>query len=114
MKSLFRILSFLTLSLSAFAADAPKGFETDNVVLYQPNEVLEARLAAVDDLAGYIKKLQAVCTEFFATAATPETLNVVVAVRPGKRSRVWLVSSTRPAPDAERDPLRTKLEAEPA
>ena len=36
-----------------------------------------------------------------------------MAVRPGKRARVWFVSSTRPAPDAQREPLRKKLEAIP-
>ncbi len=113
MKALLLAFSLLLLSLSAFALDKPQGFETDNVVLYQPNEALQARVGDVSDLANYVKKLQAVCAEFFASTKRPETLHIVVAVRPGKRSRVWFVSSTRPAPDAQRDPLRKKLEAVP-
>ena len=34
-----------------------------------------------------------------------------MAIRPGQGSRVWFVSTTRPAPDKEREPLRKKLEA---
>jgi hypothetical protein len=108
---LFATLTLLVGSLPALPLDAPKGFETDNVVLYQPNEALQARVGSVADLANYIKELQAVCAEFFVATATPETLHVVVAIRPGKRSRVWFVSSTRPAPDPQREPLLKKLEA---
>jgi len=111
MKNLFYIFSLLGVSLPILALDTPKGFETDNVVLYQPNETLQARMDAAGDLAHYIKQLQAGCTEFFATNKTPETLHIVAAVRPGKRARVWFISSTRPAPDAQREPLRKKLEA---
>jgi len=91
----------------------PVGFETDHVVFYLPEEVMEARIGSEGDFINYGKQLQATCTEFFATTKTPETLHIVVAVRPGKRARVWFVSSTRPAPDAQRHPLREKLEAIP-
>jgi hypothetical protein len=110
---LLAIFTLLPASLPVLAIDAPKGFETDNIVLYQSNETLQARVGAVAELSHYIKQLQAVCGEFFATTKTPETVHVVVAVRPGKRARVWFVSSTRPAPDAQREPLRKKLEAVP-
>jgi hypothetical protein len=110
---LLAIFTLLAAALPVLALDKAKGFETDNVVLYQPNETLQARVGAVTDLASYIKQLQAVCTEFFAATTTPETLHIVVAARPGKRARVWFVSSTRPAPDAQREPLRKKLEAIP-
>jgi len=69
-------LTLLSVSLPMHANDAPKGFETDNVVLYQSDEALQARVGAVEDLANYIKQLQAVCGDFFAGAKTPETLRV--------------------------------------
>jgi hypothetical protein len=90
-----------------------KGFETDKLVLYQPNEILQARVGAVEEFSTYIKQLQTVCSEFFATNKTPETLHVVVAVRPGKGARVWFISSLYPSADAQREPLRKKLEAIP-
>lgn len=96
----------------AAAPGTPKAFEVERLVLYQPDQVLQARLAgAVEDFANYVKKLETVCTEFFATTSKPETLHIVIAVRPNKRSRVWFVSSDRPAPDTTREPLRKKLEA---
>lgn len=108
---LFAIFMLLAASLPVLALDAPKGFETYNIILCQPNEALQARAGAVADLANYIKQLESVCAEFFAATTTPETLHVVIAIRPGKRARVWFVSSTRPAPDPQREPLRKKLEA---
>lgn len=108
---LFTTLTILTALSSAFALDGSQGFETDSIYLYQPDEVAQARIGTVEDLASYIIQLQAACNEFFATTKTPETLHIVVAVRPGKRARVWFVSSTRPASEDQREPLRKKLEA---
>jgi hypothetical protein len=86
-----------------------KGFETDKLVLYQPNEILQARVGAVEEFSTYIKQLQTVCSEFFATNKTPETLHVVVAVRPGKGARVWFISSLYPSADAQREPYGRNL-----
>jgi hypothetical protein len=114
MKAIFLTLfACLAFSSAGFALDAAKGFTTDNIVLYQPDEVLQARLGSIADLASYIKGLQAACAEFFADTGKPETLHIVVAVRPGKRSKVWFISSVLPAADASREPLRKKLEAIP-
>lgn len=96
---------------SLLATEAVKGFETQNIVLYQTDDVLHARIPSVEELGGYMKRLQGVCTTFFADADKPETLHVVVVLKPGKRSRVWFVSSTRPSGDKERESLRRKLEA---
>ena len=106
------VVAWLAVSLPAAVADAPRGFAMERVALYQPEEVLDARVG-VADLAAYIKQLQAVCAGFFATAGTPETLHVVVAVRPGKRARIWFASSTRLDLDPARDPLRKQLAAVP-
>ncbi|HEX4962133.1 MAG TPA: hypothetical protein VF173_14960 [Thermoanaerobaculia bacterium] len=96
---------------SLLSATPPKGFETDHLVLYQPDPVLRERVPGTSALADYIKRLQAVCTAYFATTATPETLHVIVALKPGKQSRVWFVSSTHAPDDKAREPLRAKLEA---
>ncbi len=55
--------------------------------------------------------MQAVAGDFYATARTPDTLHIVVALRPGSQSRVWFVSSTRAGDAKDLDPLRKKLEA---
>src|SRR5688572_16053024 len=95
----FAAVACLLVSSPAFAVDAVKGFETDNIVLYQPDEDLRELLpnGDVTDLANYIKQIQAVCTGFFATTITkPENFTIVVAIRPAKRSRVWFISSILP------------------
>jgi hypothetical protein len=104
-------LAFCLLPIfSATSLAANPGFETEQIVLYQPSEVLEERMADPSKLSEYIKRLRDVCQKFFATASTPETLDIVVAVRPPKQSRVWFVSSTQPKADAKREGLRRELE----
>ena len=87
------------------------GFETVNVTLYQADDVLQERVASEDELAAYLKSLQRVCSEFLAKAKKPELLDIVVAIKPGRLSRVWVVSSVAPSGDAGLNPLRGKLEA---
>lgn len=65
----FAFFALLAASSPVLALGMAEGFETDHVVFYLPEEVMEAR--------------------------------------------VWFVSSTRPAPDAQRESLRKKLEAIP-
>ena len=89
---------------------ASRGFETESIVLYQPNDILEERVSDVTKFADYIKRLQDVCQQFFAAATSPETLDIVVAVRPGRQSRVWFVSSVQSTLDAKRKSLRKNLE----
>src|SRR5437868_3763259 len=114
MKAIFlAIFALLAASSPGLALGPAEGFEIDHFVFYLPEEIMEARIGSEGDFVNYGKQLRAICTEFFATTKTPETLHIVVVVRPGKRARVWFISSTRPAPDAQLEPLRKKLEAIP-
>lgn len=69
------------------------GFETTNIVLYQPDDVVRKRLPGSGHLAAYIEKIQLAAEDFFARVHTPDSLQIVVAVRPGGKSRVWLMGS---------------------
>jgi hypothetical protein len=62
-------------------------------------------------ISGYAKRLDEVCAGYFAKTETPETLQIVVALKPGKQSRVWLISSVLPGDDKSRADLIKKLEA---
>jgi len=88
-----------------------QGFTLNNIVLYQPNEVLSQRTNGADQLAAYIQSLQTALTDYFKSATTPGTLNVVVAARAGYQSRVWFVTSTHSGDFANLTSLREKLEA---
>jgi len=87
----FLVLSFAFL-LAAFNARAVEPFTNFNVVLLQPSSVLEERVASVDGMADYIKAIEAASRD--AVAASPVKQSVggylVVAVRPGLQSKVWL------------------------
>lgn len=107
-------VSVIALSITfAVIARSATLFETDPIFLYQPDAPLRARLGSADDLVAYIKRIQAAGRTFFASEQTPETLDVVVGVKPGKKVRVWLVSSRRTSEDKTLVVLRKKLEAIP-
>ena len=105
------VIILLLTSFAALALDTAKGFETASVNIGYLRQEDFGKRVAVKDIAAYIKRLQAICGEFFAQTATPEDLSILVAIKPTGRSRVWFVSSRTPAANEKRDQLRTKLEA---
>jgi hypothetical protein len=107
-RTIFSLLLGIALAASVRSAT---DFERDRVFLYQPDADLRARLESVEDLTAYIKRLQAAGTSFFASEQKPESLDVVVGVKPGKRVKIWFISSRRPSQDKELRALRRKLEA---
>ncbi|MEJ5999626.1 hypothetical protein [Paucibacter soli] len=86
----------LGLVLATPGAQASEPVTNFNVVLLQPSDVLEARVPSVDALADYIKAVQGALREAVAgTEAQEKTRQsvggfVVLAVRPGLQSKVWL------------------------
>ena len=106
------LISLIALNV-ALTADirCATHFERDPVFLYQPDAPLRARLSSAQNLAAHIQRLQAVGTAFFASEQTPETLDVVVGLKPGKKVKVWFVSSRRNSSDKALMTLRRKLEA---
>lgn len=62
------------------------------VVLLQPSAVLEERVPSVDAMADYIKAVQAASREAVLGSAARQSVGgfIVVAVRPGPQSHVWL------------------------
>jgi hypothetical protein len=61
----------------------------------------------------YMAQMRQVAHNFFVGVTKPETLHIVIVTRPGRRSRVWLVSTERPGGPGELEPLRRLLEAVP-
>lgn len=115
MRSLLASLFLLLLALAPVsAADAPKGFKTGDLNIgYLPQKDMGERVA-VEELGKYFKSVEAICLEFFAGVTTPENFTVVVAVKPGKRAKIWFISSREPEAAEHRDELRQRLEAIPA
>jgi hypothetical protein len=86
----------------------PPAFTVLEMVLYLPDEVAQRRIG-VEDLAAYAGRLSERCSSYFTPVARPEYLEVVVGLRPGGASKVWLVSPTRADPDLELAELRWQL-----
>lgn len=101
-----------TTAAQEFTFKAPaKGFEVAHVVLYQPNDVLVARMPSVQDLGQYIIELEKILTAHFRDAKTPEAIDVVIGLRPGNLVKVWFISSIRDGNAKEFSELRQQLEA---
>jgi len=90
--------------------DAKLGFTIDKISLYQPDDLIGKRID-VKDLSQFLKAASAECVHYFGAAGVPENLNVVIALRPGKRSKVWLEPANAGHP--ERAALIKRLEAIP-
>lgn len=55
----FAFFALLAASSPVLALGIAEGFETDHVVFYLPEEVMEARVGSVGDFVNYAKQLQA-------------------------------------------------------
>jgi len=93
--------------------DVSFGYGLTRVSTYQAGDVLLRRMPPKPDLQAYLNALTAVTHRFFVGDPKPENLDIVVMLRPGRRSRVWLRSSRRPGADPALAPLRALLEAVP-
>jgi hypothetical protein len=84
-------------SVEAPPAGGPAAFEVSQVFLYQPEEVLQRRLADSSVFAKYMKQVMDAATRYWATVPRQRGRGAVLvaAVKPGGRSRFWL--ETEPA-----------------
>lgn len=82
----------LVFFVAASSARAAEPFTNFNVVLLQPSAVLEERVASIDAMADYIKAIEAAARDAVAASAVKQSTGgyLVVAVRPGEQSKVWL------------------------
>ncbi len=89
MRSLLFFASFVVAAICAHAAEPITNF---NVVLLQPGAVMEKRVANIDAMADYIKAVQAASREAVVASGATQAVGgfIVLAVKPGQKSRVWL------------------------
>jgi len=82
----------LLLWAAALSAQAAEPITKFGVVLLQPSSVLEERVPSVDAMADYIKAIEAASREAVLASTLRQAASgfVVVAVRPGQKSKVWL------------------------
>lgn len=86
--SLALVLMWITASLVWAAEPLVK----QGVVLLQPSSVLEERVPSVDAMAEYIRAVEAAAREAVRAGPVKQATGgfIVVAVKPGGKSKVWL------------------------
>jgi hypothetical protein len=101
-------------AMAAPCAWPAPAFTNAGILLLQPEDVLRARVKDSHALARYIKDVQAAAAEALDAAfqRRPNGGFVVLALRPGGRSKVWL-DLDAPMPEATQHALRAALQALP-
>lgn len=74
------------------------------IIFHQSDEVLSPRLKDAKSFAHYVQEIQSECDSYYSRAKprNPQTVDVVVVIKPGKKSRFWLAydqPQSNPAPD---------------
>ena len=80
------------LLVAAASAQAAEAISHFNIVLLQPSRVLEERVPNIDAMADYVKAVEAAAREAVIASGVQQSVGgfIVVAVRPGLKSKVWL------------------------
>ena len=109
-----RVAAALIAATAMFASGAAKAepaFRMTSVALYQPNDVLVARLGSdTSSLANYIKQIVSREVNVFENAGQHAGVSgaIVVAIRAGQQSRAWIVMGANGLPE----PLLARMKAE--
>jgi hypothetical protein len=109
-----KFLAALAAIILSSAAATAASYRTESVMLLQPDFVLEERVPSVDSLSEYIKAVQLAAESALAGEDPhPTSGYLVLAVRPGGRSMVWL-DFEPDLPESIQAKLRTAILAVPA
>ncbi len=98
---------------SAGQAPPPPVFESNFITLYQPGDVVEARVpGGVEPLATYIEALEKAGLEFWRERSQSSGRRVLVAVivKPGRAARVWVTAIPTALPPKDVAAFRSALE----
>ncbi len=94
---IFRLIAAASFVAALFAAacasaQAAEPLTHFNLVLLQPSAVLEERAPNIDAMADYVKAVEMAAREAVIGSGVQQAVGgfIVVAVRPGARSNVWL------------------------
>lgn len=93
----------LTTGCSSSQSQSPPG-PMPAILLHQPDSILSDRLKDAKAFATFIQRIQAECDSYFrhAQPRVPQTLDIVVMLKPQNRDRLWFVydpPQSNPPPD---------------
>jgi hypothetical protein len=107
-------LGFLGMQAQAQQPQAPQPaphVKTEAVIMLQNDALMNKRVPSIGEMGRYLKAVREAFAQAYEPVKTPETLNAIVAVKPGKKARLWLVSSLQNPPD--RADLMTRFQTVP-
>jgi hypothetical protein len=90
----------------AVAEPAPAHVKTEAIIMLQNDALLTRRVHSVEEAGLFLKGVREVFGRAYAGNDTPETISAVVAMKPGRKAKLWLVSSLK-----QQQPDRTALMA---
>ena len=85
--------------------------KTEAIIMLQNDALLGKRAVSVQEVGLYLKAVREAFAQAYAGVTVPETLNAIVAVKPGRKARLWIVSSLPNPPD--RTALMARFQAVP-
>lgn len=67
-------------------------FPQPALMLHQPDEILSPRLKDAKSFAHFVQEIQSECDSYYSNAKSrnPQTVDVVVVIKPGRKSHFWL------------------------
>ncbi|HTP73457.1 MAG TPA: hypothetical protein VML58_14660 [Burkholderiaceae bacterium] len=109
------LIASVLIWMAAALALAAEPLAKLGVVLLQPSDVLEQRVPTVDAMADYIKAVEAAAREAVRSAAVRQATSgfIVIAVKPGAKSKVWLDFDTLVDPETSRQLVARITAVEP-
>jgi len=96
----------------AVAAEPASHVKTEAIIMLQNDALLMKRAGSAEEVGLFLKGVRGVFDQVYAGVDRPETINAAVVVKPGRKARVWLVSSLQGQPD--RTELMARFAALPA
>lgn len=100
----FLSIALLLLTGCASPQSHPAPFPQPALMLHQPDEILSPRLKDAKSFARFVHQIQSECDAYFSKAKlrNPQTVDVVVIIKPKNKSRIWLAYE-QPQRDAAPD-----------
>jgi hypothetical protein len=97
------------MQATGVVVEATPHVKTEAIIMLQNDALLMRRAGSVEEVGLYLKGVRGVFDQVYAGIDTPETISAVVVVKPGRKARLWLVSSLKNPPD--RTDLLTHFQA---
>jgi len=109
------LIASVLIWMAAALALAAEPLAKLGVVLLQPSDVLEQRVPSVDVMADYIKAVEAAAREAVRNGGVRQSTSgfIVIAVKPGLKSKVWLDFDTLVDPETSRQLIARVTAVEP-